>query len=111
MSHVNEFLDGGPGPARSGDHPASVLIAEGDRACAWLERQPLPQGQDVSKSSYPTWKRYFREVPASADWPFEDADLASSVRGVVVYDAWTYLCDSMSDEHLWRPSPGDDVDD
>ncbi len=42
ISQVNESLDGGYRGPRSRQNPPAVLIAEGDRACAWPANQPVP---------------------------------------------------------------------
>jgi hypothetical protein len=48
-----------------------------------------------------------REVPPSPGWPFADKNPAASVRGDLVYDAWSYLCDDVRGRHIWTAPPGD----
>ena len=68
------------------------LIAEGDRACAWLGEQPYPlwrRGDQYSTGELTD--RYVAEVPAS-DEEWSGGLLEPQDRVAVVYSAWDYLC-------------------
>lgn len=93
------------GPARdrawAATHRAAVM-AEGDRACEWLARQPSagrvdPSGQsDVSIMA----TRYVRQA---SPLQFEDHRRAYMTSG-----AWAYLCRSVRDEKTAPRSLRDD---
>ena len=84
-------------------HPYS-LIAEGDRACAWLANQPVPDGRDVGSSTEASARRYLRHVA-----PPVPRSYGVDIRREVVYTAWYYLCDPVEQEHLWI-GPGAEFD-
>ena len=101
VAHVNEFFGSNiPRP----DMSNRVFIAEGDRACEWLSEEPVVSGEAPDQTEYPTFRRFFREVPPPDVWPMPSGPL--SVRGSVVYDAWNYLCPQVREHHIWTPPPG-----
>lgn len=103
VEHVSEFFDGRvPERPRLRVNQIDALVAEGDRACGWLAGKPA-QFDDAFRP----WRLYFQEMPASPDWPFPEGDPADTARGVVVYDAWAFLCPEVRDEHIWVGPPGE----
>ena len=69
------------------------LIAEGDRACHWLQRQPPALWRRGGQWSFQSLRlRYLRDVPASAqDWSFGDHGPRYN-RDTVATEAWARLC-------------------
>lgn len=89
ISHVNEALPRGV----TRQVPRPVLLAEGYRACAWLAKQPDPQG--AAQSFGPSLSRFMRQVAPPTNWPFERSGL---VRQSATYDAWGFLCPDVQED-------------
>ena len=68
------------------------LIAEGDRACAWLKDQPYPWWRRSEKFTYSgLMHRYLTTNPVSkAEW--SAGTLRPDYRSFVVGEAWHELC-------------------
>lgn len=68
------------------------LIAEGDRACAWLEDQPYPLWRRGERFSFDGLiSRYRRENPMD-DALWRGQSLRPGMRATVVGAAWRDLC-------------------
>jgi hypothetical protein len=100
------------GGARPYPHLVSrgVLVAEGDRACAWLARRPRPQGPAQGWDA--SIERFLRDVPPPDGWPFGNLrespppprdwwGFGNTVRGEVVTLAWSYLCAGVQQRQIW----------
>ncbi len=70
----------------------AFLIAEGDKACAWLEQQPYPWWRRGDEFSFEGLiSRYGKENPINrSDWT--QGRLRIELRRVVVARAWNDLC-------------------
>jgi len=92
------------GVAVLAQQPRQDLLAEGDRACAWLERQPVADAPAATDGvsgddpfSPPTM--YWRYIAETKNDPLVHVDDDSRV--VIPMVAWVHLCPGLSDRfHL-----------
>ena len=75
------------------------LIAEGDRACAWLRDQPYPWWSRAERFTYTgLLRRYLATNPVSeAAW--SEGTLRPDYRSFVVGEAWRELCGDTFELH------------
>lgn len=93
-----EFIRGLDGGFRTNGHSTfapvgdAFLIAEGDRACAWLRDQPYPWWRRGDRFSfYGLTAQYRRAHPVSKE-VWSEGSLRPGHRSVVVGAAWNDLC-------------------
>jgi hypothetical protein len=68
------------------------LLAEGDRACAWLHDQPYPWASRADRFTFSgLTDRYLATNPVSAT-AWSAGTLRPGLRGLVVAEAWNELC-------------------
>jgi hypothetical protein len=75
------------------------LIAEGDRACAWLHDQPYPWWSRAARFTFDRlMRRYLAANPVSkAAW--SEGTLRPGHRSIVVGEAWHELCGDAWEMH------------
>ena len=76
-----------PSGVRPGQLLRRELIAEGDRACAWLSDQASRKSTGTLVGTY---REFSRAVAPHSDWRFGNGYL--SFRADVARGGWFYLC-------------------